>query len=108
MRLHPSSPLLLPHYTDQEAVIHGCIIPKHTQVFVNVWSILTDPAYLDYPTRFKADRFMNLGIDVWGNDCKKILLGAGRHICLGSNISMRMAGLLVILCMVLTRSCLVD
>ncbi|KAL0373117.1 UNVERIFIED_CONTAM: cytochrome [Sesamum calycinum] len=82
--------------------------PKHTQVFVNVWSILTDPAYLDYPTRFKPDRFMNLGIDVWGNDCKKILLGAGRHICLGSNIAMRMAGLMVFLCMVLTRSCLVD
>ncbi|KAL0373113.1 UNVERIFIED_CONTAM: Iridoid oxidase [Sesamum calycinum] len=72
MRLHPSTPLLLPHYTEQEAEIHGYIIPKHTQVFVNIWSILRDPAYWDDATTFKPDRFLNSGIDVRGTDCKYI------------------------------------
>ncbi|KAL0307476.1 UNVERIFIED_CONTAM: cytochrome [Sesamum angustifolium] len=95
MRLHPATPLLLPHYTEQEAEIHGYIIPKHTQVFVNVWSILRDPAYWDDPTRFKPDRFLNSGIDVRGNDCKFIPFGAGRRICPGSDLAMRMASLIV-------------
>ncbi|KAL0291906.1 UNVERIFIED_CONTAM: Iridoid oxidase [Sesamum calycinum] len=38
--------------------------PKHTQVFVNIWSILRDPAYWDDATTFKPDRFLNSGIDV--------------------------------------------
>nr|AAZ07705.1 cytochrome P450 monooxygenase isoform II [Sesamum indicum] len=95
MRLHPTTPLLLPHYTEEEAEIQGYIIPKHTQVFVNVWSILRDPAYWDDPTIFKPDRFLNSSIDVQGKDCKYIPFGAGRRICPGSNLAMRMVSLMV-------------
>ncbi|PIN18284.1 Cytochrome P450 CYP2 subfamily [Handroanthus impetiginosus] len=95
LRLHPAAPLLLPHLTEQEVEIHGYTIPKHTQVFVNVWSILRDPDNWDDPTHFKPERFLNSEIDIRGRDCKFIPFGAGRRICPGSNLAIRMVNLML-------------
>ncbi|KAL0285207.1 UNVERIFIED_CONTAM: cytochrome [Sesamum angustifolium] len=45
------------HQTEQEVEIHGFTIPKHTQVFVNAWSILRDPAYWDDPPALSPTGF---------------------------------------------------
>ncbi|KAK6130132.1 hypothetical protein DH2020_036111 [Rehmannia glutinosa] len=95
MRLHPVAPLLIPHQTEQEVEINGYTIPKHTQVFVNVWSILRDSAYWDDPTSFKPERFLNSDIDIRGRDCRYIPFGAGRRICPGMNLAMRMMSVML-------------
>ncbi|KAL0285206.1 UNVERIFIED_CONTAM: cytochrome [Sesamum angustifolium] len=66
MRLHPSTPLLLPHYTEQEAEIHGYIIPKHTQALM-FGALIASISHLEF----------------------------GRRICPGSNLAMKMVSLMV-------------
>ncbi|KAL0282326.1 UNVERIFIED_CONTAM: cytochrome [Sesamum angustifolium] len=95
LRLHPIAPILVPHQTEQEVEIHGYTIPKHTQVFVNAWSILRHPAYWDDPASFKPDRFLNSDTDFRGKDFKYIPFGAGRRICPGSSLAMRMVSLML-------------
>lgn len=39
LRLHPPSPLLLPHYSHKACNVAGYHVPANTQLFVNVWAI---------------------------------------------------------------------
>lgn len=95
MRLHPTAPLLLPHRAEQEVEIHGYTIPRHTQVFVNAWYILRCPAYWDDPTSFKPDRFLNSETDFRGRNFSYIPFGAGRRICPGLNLGVRMVSVML-------------
>uniref|UniRef100_A0A1W7HBW3 Cytochrome P450 n=1 Tax=Scoparia dulcis TaxID=107240 RepID=A0A1W7HBW3_SCODU len=95
MRLHPTAPLLLPHRAEQDVEIQGYTIPKHTQVFVNAWSILRDPTYWDDPTSFKPERFLNSDIDFRGRDFSYIPFGSGRRICPGLNLGVRMVSVIL-------------
>ncbi|KAK4400548.1 Iridoid oxidase [Sesamum angolense] len=54
-----------------------------------------DPAYWDDPASFKPDRFLNSDTDFRGKDFKYIPFGAGRRICPGSSLAMRMVSLML-------------
>lgn len=95
MRLHPTAPLLLPHRGETDVELWGYIIPKHTQVFVNTWSITRDTAYWKEPTMFRPERFLNSDIDFRGRDLSFIPFGAGRRICPGVPLGVRMVNLLL-------------
>lgn len=95
MRLHPTAPLLLPHRAEQEVEIHGYTIPKHTQVFVNAWSIMRDPSYWDDPTSFNPERFIDSGTDFRGRDFSYIPFGSGRRICPGLTLGVRMVSVIL-------------
>lgn len=90
MRLHPTAPLLLPHRAEVDVELHGFIILKHTRVFVNTWSITRDTAYWDEATIFRPERFLNSDIDFTGRDLSFIPFGAGRRICHGVPLGVRM------------------
>ena len=45
LRLHPTSPLLIPRQCRETCQVMGYDIPKGTAVFVNVWAIGRDPLY---------------------------------------------------------------
>ena len=45
MRLHLAVPLLSPHKTDTDVTVCSYLIPKNTQVLVNVWAIARHPDY---------------------------------------------------------------
>ena len=49
LRLHPTAPLLIPHRADSSCEIGGFVIPRHTQVIVNMWAIARDPEIWNEP-----------------------------------------------------------
>ena len=43
LRLHPTAPLLVQHRADSSCEIGGFVIPRHTQVIMNMSAIAMDP-----------------------------------------------------------------
>ncbi|GLJ32038.1 hypothetical protein SUGI_0645220 [Cryptomeria japonica] len=83
-RLRPTGALLLPHKARSNCEIGGFVIPKDTQVMVNVWAIGRDPSIWNNPSEFMPERFLegeNSKMDYRGHDFELIPFGAGRRIC---------------------------
>ncbi|KAK1296611.1 Flavonoid 3'-monooxygenase [Acorus calamus] len=93
-RLHPSTPLSLPHMATDDCEINGYHIPSGSTLFVNVWAIARDPDVWADPLEFNPARFLSGGpkahVDVRGNDFEVIPFGSGRRICAGINLGLRM------------------
>ncbi|CAH1428286.1 unnamed protein product [Lactuca virosa] len=97
-RLHPSTPLSLPRIASEICEINGYNIPKGSTLLVNVWAIARDPKMWTDPLEFQPSRFLPGGekpnADVKGNDFEVIPFGAGRRICAGMSLGLRMVQLL--------------
>lgn len=97
-RLHPSTPLSLPRISAEPCEINGYYIPKNTTLLVNVWAIARDPGVWTDPLQFRPERFLPGGerpnADVKGNDFEVIPFGAGRRICAGMSLGLRMVQLM--------------
>ncbi|PWA96070.1 geraniol 10-hydroxylase [Artemisia annua] len=87
LRLHPPVPLLIPRKTETKVTLDGYIVPKGTQVLVNVWAIGRDPSTWDNSLEFKPERFLNSELDVRGRDFELLPFGGGRRICPGRDPS---------------------
>lgn len=94
-RLHPPTPLLLPHKVETPVSISGFELPKNIQVMVNVWAISRDPTLWPNPTRFEPERFLGIEIDYKGTDFELIPFGAGRRICPGLPLGHRVVHLIL-------------
>ncbi|XP_052179859.1 flavonoid 3'-monooxygenase [Diospyros lotus] len=96
-RLHPSTPLSLPRMAAESCEINGYFIPKGSTLLVNVWAIARDPEAWANPLEFRPERFLPGGerpnADVRGNDFEVIPFGAGRRICAGMSLGLRMVQL---------------
>ncbi|KAL4346570.1 hypothetical protein GQ457_17G019810 [Hibiscus cannabinus] len=95
MRLHPGAPLLLPYKAKNEVEICGYTIPKNAQVMVNAWAIGRDPNYWTDPLSFCPERFIDSGLGFRGRDFKYLPFGAGRRICSGMPLAVRMVHLML-------------
>ncbi|KAJ4952910.1 hypothetical protein NE237_029742 [Protea cynaroides] len=96
LRLHPPVPLLIPHKAEAEVEISGFTVPKDAQVLVNAWAIVRDPNIWTNPDSFFPERFLgSSGIDVKGRDFELIPFGAGRRICPGITLGLRMVHLML-------------
>ncbi|XP_058788465.1 flavonoid 3'-monooxygenase-like [Vicia villosa] len=97
-RLHPSTPLSLPRIASESCEIFGYHIPKGATVLINVWAIARDPKQWNDPLVFNPERFLPGGdkcdVDIKGNDFEVIPFGAGRRICVGMSLGLRMVQLL--------------
>ncbi|PKU68301.1 flavonoid 3'-monooxygenase CYP75B3-like [Dendrobium catenatum] len=94
-RLHPSTPLSIPRIASKDCEIDGYLIPEGSTLLVNVWSIARDPfMWPDEPLAFRPERFLvgglHEGVDLKGNDFELIPFGAGRRICVGLSLGLRM------------------
>ncbi|XP_057455062.1 trimethyltridecatetraene synthase-like [Lotus japonicus] len=89
MRFHPSAPMLVPRLAREDCNIGGYDIPKGTQVLVNTWTISRDPEIWDNPTEFKPERFIGKEIDVTGHGFELLPFGAGRRICPGYPLGLK-------------------
>uniref|UniRef100_A0AAU8HQ35 Flavonoid 3'-hydroxylase n=1 Tax=Silybum marianum TaxID=92921 RepID=A0AAU8HQ35_SILMA len=97
-RLHPSTPLSLPRIASESCEVNGYYIPKGSTLLVNVWAIARDPKMWTDPLEFRPTRFLPRGekpnANVKGNDFEIIPFGAGRRICAGLSLGLRMVQLL--------------
>ncbi|XP_050375483.1 flavonoid 3'-monooxygenase-like [Argentina anserina] len=97
-RLHPSTPLSLPRMAAESCEINGYHIPKGSTLLVNVWAISRDPSEWADPLEFRPERFLPGGekpnVDIRGNDFEVIPFGAGRRICAGMSLGLRMVHLM--------------
>jgi len=94
-RLHPSTPLLLPRLAAEACEIEGYYIPKNARLLVNTWGMQRDPNVWERPLEFDPDRFVGSSLDVRGTDFEAIPFGAGRRICAGVSMGIRMVQLML-------------
>ncbi|KAF3617401.1 geraniol 8-hydroxylase [Capsicum chacoense] len=90
LRIHPPVPFLIPRKVEEDVELCGYIVPKDSQVLVNVWAIGRDSGLWENPLDFKPERFWESEIDVRGRDFELIPFGAGRRICPGLPLAIRM------------------
>nr|WJK44486.1 geraniol-10-hydroxylase 1 [Camptotheca acuminata] len=95
MRLHPPLPFLLPRKVEVDVEICGFTIPKDAQVLVNAWAIGRCPSIWENPNLFMPERFLGSQVDVRGHDFELIPFGAGRRICPGLPLAIRMVHLML-------------
>ncbi|GMJ07287.1 TRANSPARENT TESTA 7, CYTOCHROME P450 75B1 [Hibiscus trionum] len=90
MRKHPVAPLLVPHMAMKDCNVAGYDIGKGTRVFINTWSIGRDPFLWEQPEEFRPERFSGRNIDVKGRSFEVLPFGAGRRMCPGYNLGVKM------------------
>uniref|UniRef100_A0A7N0T4M0 Cytochrome P450 n=1 Tax=Kalanchoe fedtschenkoi TaxID=63787 RepID=A0A7N0T4M0_KALFE len=95
LRLHSPTPLLLPHKAQTDVEISGFLVPKGSQVLINVWAMGRDPALWRDALAFEPERFLDSDIDYRGQNFDMIPFGAGRRICPGLSLAHRMIPLIL-------------
>lgn len=90
LRMHPPVPFLLPRKVENKVKLDGYTILEGTQVLVNAWAIGRDPTIWEDSLEFKPQRFFECGLDVRGQDFELIPFGAGRRLCPGLPLAIRM------------------
>ncbi|KAL8028715.1 hypothetical protein ABFX02_14G178600 [Erythranthe guttata] len=90
MRLHPPTPLMLPHRSNANVKINGYDIPKGSNVHVNVWAIGRDPKIWKNALEFRPERFIEEDVDMKGHDFRLLPFGAGRRVCPGAQLGINL------------------
>lgn len=90
LRLHPPTPLMLPHKATTDVKLGGYNIPKGTNVMVNVWALARDPKVWKNPLEYRPERFIEEDIDIKGSDFRILPFGAGRRVCPGAQLGINL------------------
>ncbi|XP_047983334.1 ferruginol synthase 1-like [Salvia hispanica] len=89
LRLHPPGPLLLPRKAGSDQVVNGYLIPKGSQVLINVWAMGRDESIWKNANTFEPERFLDQKTDFKGQDYELIPFGSGRRLCPGLPLANR-------------------
>jgi coumaroylquinate(coumaroylshikimate) 3'-monooxygenase len=95
LRLHPPTPLMLPHKASAAVKIAGYDIPKGASVTVNAWALARDPKVWDSPLEFRPERFVDENIDIKGCDYRVLPFGAGRRVCPGAQLGINLVASMI-------------
>ncbi|XP_073280443.1 geraniol 8-hydroxylase-like [Primulina huaijiensis] len=90
LRIHPPVPFLIPRKVEEDVEVRGYTVPKNCRVLVNAWAIGREADAWKNPLEFKPERFLESDMDVRGRDFELIPFGAGRRICPGLPLAIRM------------------
>ncbi|RLN39121.1 geraniol 8-hydroxylase-like [Panicum miliaceum] len=94
-RLHPPAPLLLPRQAEMATKLIGYTIPKGARLLINIWAMGRDANVWPEPEKFMPERFLEKAVDFRGGDFDLIPFGAGRRICPGMPLAIRMVHLVL-------------
>ncbi|XP_041997408.1 cytochrome P450 98A2-like [Salvia splendens] len=95
LRLHPPTPLMLPHRAGAHVRVGGYDLPKGTVVHVNVWAVARDPEVWENPLEFRPERFLESDVDMKGHDFRLLPFGAGRRVCPGAQLGIYLVASMV-------------
>lgn len=96
LRHHPPGIFLLPRESEHDLEINGYLIPKGSQVLVNIFAISRDPQAWSDPEIFDPERFMGhkKNIEFRGQDFQFLPFGSGRRMCPGFPFANRLMHLM--------------
>ncbi|KAF3948291.1 hypothetical protein CMV_025692 [Castanea mollissima] len=95
LRLHPPVPFLVPRKAETNIEMCGFLVPKNSQILINVWAMGRDSSIWPNPNLFMPERFLEQDINFKGLDFELIPFGAGRRICPGLPLGNRMVHLML-------------
>ncbi|KAG0606757.1 hypothetical protein M758_9G164800 [Ceratodon purpureus] len=97
-RVHPPTPLLIPHASHQPTEFMGYQFPAGTLLLVNAFSVHRDSSVYHNPELFDPDRFLaHPEVNhLSANDFYELIpFGAGRRMCPAFNLGNAMASLML-------------
>ena len=95
LQLHPPLPFLIPRKAETNIEMCGFLVPKNSQILINVWAMGRDSSIWPNPNLFMPERFSKLDINFKGQDFELIPFGAGRRICPRLPLGNRMVRLML-------------
>ncbi|KAJ4905285.1 Cytochrome P450 76C1 [Raphanus sativus] len=90
LRLHPPNPFLIPRKAESDIEVLGFLVPENAQILVNAWAIGRDQNVWENAGRFKPERFLGRDLGSVGKDFEMIPFGAGRRMCPGILLALRL------------------
>ncbi|KAL6532157.1 hypothetical protein OROGR_014127 [Orobanche gracilis] len=84
LRLHPPTPLMLPHRANTNVKVGGYDIPKGSNLHFNVWAVARDPKVWRNGSKFRPERFLEEDVDMKGHVYRLLPFGAGGRVCSGA------------------------
>ncbi|CAI9095920.1 OLC1v1031958C2 [Oldenlandia corymbosa var. corymbosa] len=90
LRMHPPVPII-PRKVDSDVEVCGYVVPAGSQVLVNAWAVGRDESVWEDALVFKPERSMECDSFIIrpDRDFELVPFGAGRRICPGFSLAMR-------------------
>ena len=74
------------HRVVQETSFQGYVIPRDTALMANLYHIMRDPQYWQYPEQFYPEHFLNSD-GTFKSDDAAIAFSVGKRSCLGETLA---------------------
>ncbi|KAJ6472466.1 cytochrome P450 [Mycena sanguinolenta] len=87
LRWMPAVPLGPPHYSRQDDVYCGMLIPKGSLIFANIRAMGLDDSVYSEPASFRPERFLPQPAGAGEPHFSNVAFGFGRRICTGQYVA---------------------